>query len=492
MTSHPGAAVVRGKEGFLWAISFRFGSHLANFLLGVVLARLLGPALFGTLAIVMAYIAILNALSDAGLAAGLTQRRHVRPAHLDSVFLWCAATSLLLGALSAGFAPVVAHFYGDPQLGPLIAACSILIFGNGLAAVPMVVLRRRLGFKRIALLRFVATVTGGGLGVAMAVSGYGIWSLVAQQLTISSATLVMAFALSGWRPRYRFASKAIRQLSTFSGAMYFARLLDEVFSRLDVVLFAKLISMEVLGHYQRAKSVNTLVFSYMFQSATEVLFPLLSSMGRNTPRVRNLVQLSLDVICFGTFFLVGSMYLAAEALVGLVYGSAWLPAAGYLRPIALAAFAMPVSAILTTALSARGKSGTFLRAEIAKKAVLALHLAVGYLYGLDVFVSTLAVRGLVAVLVNLHYASTELGVSVAELGRPIAVQLLIGAASLALALTAGSATSGAGTLVALGLHALAYFGLSAGLRTTAFSTTARLGGERLGKAMGLLQRLRRN
>lgn len=488
MTSRNSTIVSRGKEGFLWAISFRFGTHLANFLLGVVLARTLGPELFGTLAIVLAYIAIVNSLADAGLASGLTQRRHVRPAHLDSVFLWCMTTSLVLTAIAAGSAPLVARFYELPGLEPLIAASSLLILGNGLAAVPLVVLRRRLGFKHIALMRFAATLAGGGAGVAMALSGYGIWSLVVQQLVISGTTLVLAHAWSQWRPRWRFAPKAIRQLAGFSSAMYFARLLDVVLSRLDVVLFAKLVDMEVMGHYQRAKSVSTLVFSYMFQSATEVLFPLLSAIGRNTPRVLNLVRLSLDVVCFGTFFLVGAMYLAAEAIVGIVYGDAWIPAAGYLRPIALAAFAMPISAVLTTALSARGNSAQFLRAEIAKKAALAGHLVVGYLFGLEVFVATLAVRAVVAVLVNLLFTSHELRVRAWTLGRPIAVQMAIGAVALAAALALGRA--GGGVLLLLCAHALAYFGLSAGLRTTAFTTTARILGERAGKAMDFLQRHR--
>jgi O-antigen/teichoic acid export membrane protein len=482
VTHARGDIVAKGKAGFAWNFAFRFSTHISNFLVGAVLARLVPPSEFGTLSIVLVYVAIITSLSDAGLVSALTQRRHVHRIHYDSVFYCNVASGIGLFAAAVSSAPFVARFYGDPRLGALVAATSSLILFNAASAVPQVVLKRTLRFRQAASLRLGSSIAGGVVGVAMALNGYSIWSLVAQQLAAAVATLVMAYVFSRWRPRLAFSMRTVRQLSGYSGAMYAAKLLDVVFSRLDVLVFAKLIPMSAMGNYQRAKSFNMLVMSYSFQSAVDILFPVLSLVNRNTARVRNLVERSLQAVSFASFLLIGVVFVTADQLITLIYGEAWRPAGEYLKYVTIASFAFPLSSLLSVALSARGESRAFLAIEVAKKCVVALHLWIGYMFGFQVFLEALLVRSVIAIAINLVAVAREFRISALQFSRPVLEQGAICLAALVAGLLAARALAEA-PLVGAGLAAIVflsiYVGASRLFRTSGYETSWRLARERL-------------
>jgi O-antigen/teichoic acid export membrane protein len=480
-----GDVVARGKAGFVWNFAFRFSTHVASFAMGAILARLIPPSEFGTLSVVLVYVTIITSLSDAGLVSALTQRRHVHRIHYDSVFYCNIASAVALFAATALSAPIVARFYGDPRLAPLVIAAGTLILLNAASAVPQVVLKRHLLFRQAALLRLVSSLAGGIVGILMALRGYSIWSLVGQQVASGVATLLMAYAMSRWRPRLAFSARTVRQLSGYSGAMYAAKALDVVFGGLDVLVFAKLIPMSAMGNYQRAKSFNALVMSYSFQSVVDILFPVLSLVNRNTPRVRNLVERSLQVVSFASFLLMGLTFVTADELIVLVYGEAWRPAGEYLKYLTIASFAFPLSSLLSVALSSRGVSGTFLRIEIAKKVLVALHLWIGYVFGFQVFLEGLLVRAIIAVAINLVAVAGELRVEAYRFSKPVLVQGGIFLLALAGGLLASNQIPGH-SLVGAGLGAMVflalYVGTSRHFGTAAYETALHLFSERLQRA----------
>jgi O-antigen/teichoic acid export membrane protein len=482
MTHARGDIVAKGKAGFAWNFAFRFSTHISNFLVGAVLARLVPPSEFGTLSIVLVYVAIITSLSDAGLVSALTQRRHVHRIHYDSVFYCNVASGLALFAAAVLSAPLVARFYGDPRLGALVVATSTLILFNAASAVPQVVLRRTLLFRQAASLRLGSSVAGGVVGVVMALRGYSIWSLVGQQLAAAATTLVMGYAFSRWRPRLAFSMRTVRQLSGYSGAMYAAKLLDVIFSRLDVLIFAKLIPMAAMGNYQRAKSFNMLVMSYSFQSVVDILFPVLSLVNRNTARVRNLVERSLQAVSFASFLLIGLVFVTADELITLIYGEAWRPAGEYLKYVTIASFAFPLSSLLSVALSARGESRTFLAIEVAKKCVMAAHLWIGYAYGFQVFLEALLARSAIAIAINLVAVAREFRVGTLAFSRPVLEQgaiCLVALGAGVLAAHAGAARPLLDSGIAAAVFLSIYLGASRLFRTAAYETSWRLARERL-------------
>jgi O-antigen/teichoic acid export membrane protein len=481
----PSDIVARGKAGFVWNFAFRFSTHVANFLMGAILARLIPPAEFGALAIVMVFVTIITSLSDAGLVSALTQRRHVHRIHYDSVFYCNIAGGVALFAATAAGAPLVAKFYGDPRLAPLVIATGTLILMNAASAVPQVVLKRHLLFRQAASLRLGSSIAGGIIGILMALRGYSIWSLVGQQLAAGLATLVMGYGLSRWRPRLAFSARTVRQLSGYSGAMYAAKALDVVFSGLDVLVFARLIPLGSMGNYQRAKSFNALIMSYSFQSVVDILFPVLSLVNRNTARVRNLVERSLQAVSFASFLLMGLAFVTADELIAVVYGEAWRPAGEYLKYVTIASFAFPVSSLLSVALSSRGVAGKFLGIEIIKKAVFALHLWVGYAFGFHVFLECLVVRAVIAVGINVVAVARELRIGALDLSRPVLAQGAIFLVALGSGLVArepfGDRPLAGACLGALVFLAL-YVGTSRLFATSAYETASRLVSERLQRA----------
>lgn len=420
----------QGYAAFIWDFLGKLASHGMGFIISIFLARLLEPEDFGLIAMIMVIVGIAQVFTDIGLGAALIQRRRVRPVHYSSVFYFNISIGALLTILVFFSAPYIASFYNQGHLLILTQVIAFTFIINSFSTIQVTKFRKELNFSVITKVSFSSSLISGAVGVGLAFYGAGVWSLVIQILLSKSLYSVLIWYISQWRPAFAFSLKALQQLWGFGFRMFLSGMLNTIFSRLDFIIIGKLFPPATLGYFQRATSLNQLVVQYSSGSLLSVLLPLLSKVQKDLPRLQNITLKAFGIINFVVFLLLGGLYLVAEELIVLLFGSKWLESVEYFQLLALMGFVYPLSALLMNVLSSRGKSKVFLRLEIYKKALGTVPLVVLFYSGIIYFLYARIVFSFVGVFLNIVFVSKEIDLPASGFVKGIVVQIGITLLSL--------------------------------------------------------------
>ena len=401
------------KQKTVRAIAFdvigRFSRQGVGFVISILLARLLSPSDFGLLAMVNVVIAVAGVFVGMGLGNALIQKRQTEEEHYGSVFYFNITIGLLLAALLFSLSGALARFYHQPEVRPVAQVLSLTFIINSFCNVQTSWLRKHLLYGVITTASVASLVTGGVVGVTMALNGYGVWSLVTQAIVSSTVNNLVIYFLTPWRPVLRLRWKALKELWSYGIYMFFSGFLDTLFSQLDNLIIGRLFAPVTLGFYYRAKSFDLFIRNYTSGSLMSVLFPVLSSVQDNRERYRGIVRRSFHLLCLVTFLMTGISFLCAPDLMALLFGSKWLPSVEYYRIIVLAGFVYPLSALLVSILSSLGNSKGYFRLELLKKVILTVNFIVGFAYGIREFLVGLVIASILSLVLNIAAASREAG-----------------------------------------------------------------------------------
>jgi O-antigen/teichoic acid export membrane protein len=415
----------QGIRAFFWDLLGKLLTNGTGFVITILLARLLTPAEFGQVAMVMVLVGMASIFTDMGLSSALIQRQEPRSVHYSTVFYVNLAAGLALGVITYLSADWIGEFYGQPELIPLAKVLALLFIFDSFASTQTTILRKQLNYKVLARARFLSSAVSGLPAVLMALYGWGVWSLVVQALCASLLYSVLIWAWSRWRPRLEFSIEALRELWGFGFRMFLAGLLDAVVTRIDYLVIGKLFAPATLGIYQRAKSLNNMVTQYASGSLMAVMFPLLSNVQTDVPRIRNIVKNTLCLICFVAFLLLGLLYLNANELILLLFGEKWRASGEFLQILVISGFAYPIGALMVNVLRSRGQSQRYLRLEVLKKVFVLANLGILYLFGIETYLYGLILVASIGLALNVHYAAAELEMPAVDFATPIIWQLAV-------------------------------------------------------------------
>jgi len=413
----------QGYTAFAWDFLGKLASQGTGFIVSIFLARLLEPEDFGLIAMIMVIVGISQVFTDVGLGSAIVQRRHVRPIHYASVFYFNITVGALLTVLLFFSAPYIASFYNKELLLVLTQALACTFIINSFSTIQVTKFRKEMNFSAITKVGFSSSFISGVVGVSLAFYGAGVWSLVAQILLSKLLYTVFIWRISQWKPALMFSLRALKQLWGFGFRMFLSGMLEAVFTRLDYIIMGKLFPAATLGYYQRAQSLNQLVVQYSSGSLLSVLLPLLSKVQKDLPRLQRITLKAFGVINFVVFLLIGGLYLVAQELIVLLFGSKWLSSVEYFQIIALMGFVYPLSALLMNVLSSRGKSKKFLRLEIYKKIIGTLPLPILFYFGIIYFLYARVGISFVAILLNISFVSEEISLPFFVFVKSIVVQI---------------------------------------------------------------------
>ena len=413
----------KGTKAFIWDFFGKMVTRGMGFIVSIFLARLLEPSDFGLIAMVMVIIGIATVFTDVGLGGALIQRRKVHPIHYSSVFYFNIVVGLFLTLLTYFSAPWISVFYESEQLLPLVEVMSCLFVINAFCSVQSTRLRKELNYALLTKISLISSLSSGALGIYLALRGAGVWSLVAQTLTMSIVYNLLIWTTAKWKPSLTFSWKALTQLWGFGFRMFLSRMLDAIFIRLDFLIIGKLFPPATLGFFQRAKSLNSMVVQYSSGSLMSVLFPVLSKVKNDLPRFQSIVLKALGVISFIVFLLLGSLYLISEELIVLLFSAKWLQSVEFFKILVLSVFGLPISTLLVNVLSSRGNSKAFLRLEIYKKVIVTINFVVLYFWGIEVYLYGLVVTSVLGVTLNILFASREIKLPFFLFVKPILMQM---------------------------------------------------------------------
>lgn len=318
-----------------WSYALDGGRQVSTVLITFLLAGIVGPGAYGTIAMAMVFVMFVQTIVGQGMVPAIIQRRNLEPAHLDTAFWMVALTSvvLLLATIcAAGWWASVNHL---KQLDEVILALSPVIVLKGLVVVQDARLRRDMRFRELAVRTNVAVLAGGAVGVFGAFAGWGVWALVAQQLTLAALEVVVLWAISGWRPRFRFSRRAARDLLGYSASSSLTSLAVFANTRVDALLIGLFFGPVAVGLYRLASRAVDAVVDLTVKALQAVALPELARLqdeqGLFGERCLGIVRLS------SIFSLpaLGALFAASDSVMSVV-GEEWGPAGPVLRLLCVA------------------------------------------------------------------------------------------------------------------------------------------------------------
>ena len=412
-------------NSFAWDFVGKIGSQVASAIIGIILARILTPSEFGLIGMAMVFISITGIFTNLGLSSALIQRTDPNEEHYSSSFYLNIGSSLFLTLLFIFIAPLIARFFKNEALTDIIRVLSLSLLVSGFTVVQEARLRKKMRFDLLTKARIISTVTSGIVGVVMAFTGFGVWSLVSQTLLGRMITTGYYWIVSDWKPKLLFRLKALKELWSYSFNLFISGIIDTIYSQLDSLIIAKIFSARELGLYSRAKTMNRFVIKYSSESIGSVTFPVMSEIKDDRQRMIGFGISAEKLVAFAVFALLGWLFVAAGPLILTLYGPKWEQSVHIFRLLCLSGFAYPISAATLSMLKASGDSRSFLKVEIWKKIVGLTGLSIGFAFGLKGYLISLVITGIIGVLLNMLYTGKSLGITVRHQLLPLLPYLFI-------------------------------------------------------------------
>lgn len=398
-------------KGLAWSALDNASRYGMQFFIGIVLARLLSPDDYGLLGLTGIFTVVCTTLVNGGFSTALIRKKDASEDDFNTAFICNFGMSMLLYTVIYVCAPLIADFFEREELVLLVRVSSLGLIIGGLSIVQRTRLTKKIDFKTQTKITIVATATSGAVGIGMAVTGFGVWALVAQQLTSHTINTVLLYIYNKWFPRLRFSKNSFHNLFGFGWKMMVSALLDSVWKELYLVIVGKFYNPATLGQYTRSRHYAKLFSSNLTNVIQRVTYPVLSSIQDEPERMlsayRRIIKTSMFITAISLLF-IGAI---SEPLIYCMIGPKWHDTSIYLPFICIANTLYPLHAINLNILQVKGRSDLFLGLEIIRKFIVLPPLFIGAFVGILPMLWANIVVGIVAYFLNSYYSGRLLGYS---------------------------------------------------------------------------------
>ncbi len=371
-----------------------------NFIVLMIMARLLTPADFGIVALVSFFAGISIVFVQGGLSQALIQRQQTTREEESAVFWWNLGGSALFGAFLVLISPWVADFYGYPVIQPLMVVAAAQILFAALGAVQTALLTRALRFDRLTISGAVASLASGAVGIGAALAGWGLWALAFQLASLALISSLVLWFVCDWRPVFHFRFATIRSLFGFGIYLSLSSALDVLYTQGFALIIGKLHGVADLGLYNRAHSTQALPSNILSSMVARTAFPLFSTRSDDEAALRRGVRMANSLAMIVTLPAMLGLAILSDLTIVTLFGEQWRPAAPILAILAVAGILVPIHVINLQVLLARAQSRRFFQLELIKKGGGLLFVVVGSLFGIEGLAWSVVLFSIVAVPIN--------------------------------------------------------------------------------------------
>lgn len=356
-------------SNFLWRFLERCGAQGVTFIVSIVLARLLDPEVYGTIALVTIFTTIMQVFVDSGMGNALIQKKDADDLDFSSVFYFNLAVCILLYIIMFLLAPFIAAFYKMPELTSVIRVLSIILIISGIKNVQQAYVSCNMLFKRFFFSTLGGTIGAAIVGITMAYLGCGVWALVVQMLFNAALDTTILWITVRWRPKKMFSFQRLKGLFAYGWKLLISELIATIYADLRQLIIGKKYSESDLAHYNQGKKFPQMIVANINTSIDSVLLPTMSKAQDDPAVVKNMARRSIKISTYIMMpFMVG-LAICAEPLVSLILTDKWSPCVPFLRIFCFTFAFYPIHTANLNAIKAVGRSDLFLILEIVKKAV---------------------------------------------------------------------------------------------------------------------------
>ncbi len=387
-------------SNLVWRFAERCGAQGVSFVVSIVLARLLAPDVYGTVALVTVFTTILQVFIDNGIGNALIQKKDADDLDFSTIFYFNIVLCLCLYLIMFLAAPFIAAFYEMPELTPVVRVLSLTLVISGIKNVQQAYVSRHLMFKKFFFSTLAGTIGAAIIGIALAYFGFGVWALVVQQVFNAAVDTLVLWITVPWRPKRMFSFQRLKKLFSYGWKLLAASLLNTIYSDLRQLIIGKLYSASDLAYYNRGKQFPHLIVTNINTSIDSVLFPVMSNVQDKREKVCNMTRLSIKVSTYIMAPLMMGLAATARPLVTLLLTEKWNECVPYLRIFCITYMFYPIHTANLNAIKAMGRSDLYLKLEIAKKAVGMVLLLVSMNFGVMAMAYSLLISSVTSQIIN--------------------------------------------------------------------------------------------
>lgn len=387
-------------SNFIWRFAERCGAQLVTFIVSIVLARILTPSDYGTIALVTVFTTILQVFIDSGLSTALIQKKDADDLDFSSVFYFNFVICIILYLIMFVSAPFIADFYKDSSLVSIVRVISLTLVISGVKGVQQSYVSRHMLFKRFFFSTLGGTIFSAVLGIIMAYAGFGVWAIVFQQLSNNAIDTLILWITVKWRPIKKFSWSRLKNLLSFGWKMLASSLLDTVYNNLRNMIIGKLYTSADLAFYNQGDKFPKLIVTNINTSIDSVLLPTMSNEQDNHVRVKDMTRRAIKISTYIMTPLMIGLAFCAKPIVQIVLTDKWLPCVPYLQIFCISYLFWPIHTANLNAIKAMGRSDLFLKLEVIKKFIGMILLLITMNISVMAMAYSLLISGLISQVIN--------------------------------------------------------------------------------------------
>ena len=359
----------RSLSNMAWRFAERCGAQGVAFIISIILARLLDPSAYGTIALITVFTAILQVFVDSGLGNALIQKKNADQIDFSTVFYFNIAMCLIVYMVLFFCAPFIANFYEDSSLTGLIRVLGITLIISGLKNIQQAYVSKKMLFKKFFFSTLSGTIFAAILGISLAYMGFGAWALVIQQVANTFIDTCVLYATVKWRPTREFSFERLNSLFSYGWKLLISALIDTGYNNLRSLLIGKIYSPSDLAYYNKGKQLPSLMVTNINNSIDSILLPVMSEAQDDVNRVKNMTRRSIKISSYILWPVMMGVAVCSDSIISVLLTDKWLMCVPYLQLYCFTYAFWPIHTANLNAIKAMGRSDLFLKIEIIKKII---------------------------------------------------------------------------------------------------------------------------
>ena len=404
------------KEKTAKGLSWGFIDSLSNTgftaIISIILARILSPEEFGLIGMIAIFIALGNSLMDSGFSGALIRKESVTDEDLSTVFYTNLALGTIIYLILYAIAPAISNFLNTDILCELIRVLGLSVIIVSFSQIQKVNFTRKIDFKTQAIISLIASVFSGVISIWIALTGFGVWSLVAQQLSRQCIISILLWIFSSWKPNASFSAKSFKEMFSFGSKLLACSLISVIWSEVYSFVIGKMYNPISVGYFSRAEKFKNLATSNIGQVVQRVGYPILSSIQNEPDRQVRVYRRVIRVTILLAGTLVMGLVGCADAMIEVLIGAKWLPAAEYLRILGISGLFLPIILVSVNVFNANGKSDITLKLEIIKILLAGIPILLGILFNIKLMLWGIVAITFITYLIHAAFVAKEIEYSV--------------------------------------------------------------------------------
>lgn len=417
----------RTKVAFYWNMISQVATYGMQFVVGVVMARLLSPSDYGLTALPAVFLAVASVFINGSFGLALIRKPDCSEKDLSTAFYYSIAMGIFMYMVIFFSAPWIAAFYDAPILTDLVRITALTFLVAPINTPQSVILNRRIDFKTSARINIVTRLLAGVLGIAIAYLGYGVWALVISNLFATVSAAILTWIAVKWIPRERFSRESFHYLWNFGNKMMVSSLIGTLYNNITPVIVGKFFGPAELGIYNRAHGYAYLPHSEIAMNVQSMTYPVLGKIQDDEERLIKAYNRIIRTVCFVYFPIMILLIGLAHPLVILMLTDKWEACVPLLQILSLVAISGPYSVLNMNVLQVKGRSDLYLNVDVKKKVVALIIMCCTLPFGLIAYCWGTLLSQCFVLYINLSCVKKVIPMSVMDQVRELIPMLILSA-----------------------------------------------------------------